>query len=117
MAHDEMQQEKWAAGWETYKRRRDREAEMRAYERGYKDGALAADLESLQKEPAAPVVGTIQWAVTQLMAGRPVKRKNWEHIIYPVSSIEYPGLFVTYKGMLATDWVLVDTPDSPCDSP
>lgn len=107
MAHDEIPD--WVTGWNEYRRTRDEDAEERAYEAGFRRGRAA--MKQDQREPAP---GTIQWAVTQLLAGRAVRRKNREILGPSANPMSLIGMF---DGVLATDWELVETPDSPCDSP
>ena len=114
MAHDEMRQEDWVAGWESYRRRLAENAEKRAYEHGYKDATIDAVL-SNAKTRSKPVPGSIQWAVEQLQAGRSVKRKHVDDLFAPHISASH--LVLTFGDVMATDWQLVETPDSPCDSP
>ena len=111
MAHDEIPD--WVTGWNEYRRTRDEDAEERAYERGYKDATIDAVL-SNAKTRSKPVPGTVQWALTQLLAGRAVRRKNGEILGPSANPMSLIGMF---DGVLATDWELVETPDSPCDSP
>ena len=111
---DEMQQEDWVAGWESYRRRLAENAEKRAYEHGYKDATIDAVL-SNAKTRSKPVPGSIQWAVEQLRAGRSVKRKHADGPLTPHTSASH--LILTLGDVMATDWQLVETPDSPCDSP
>ena len=107
MAHDEIPD--WVTGWNEYRRTRDEDAEERAYEAGFRRGRAA--MKQDQREPAP---GTVQWAVTQLLAGRAVRRKNGEILGPSANPMSLIGMF---DGVLATDWELVETPDSPCDSP
>lgn len=108
MAHDEIPD--WVTGWNEYRRTRDEDAEERAYEAGFRRGRAA--MKQDQREPAP---GTVQWAVTQLLAGRSVKRKHVDGLFTPHTSVSH--LILTFVDVLATDWELVETPDSPCDSP
>ena len=111
---DEMQQEDWVAGWDSYRRRLAESAAKRAYERGYKDATIDAVL-SNAKTRSKPVPGSIQWAVEQLRAGRSVKRKHVDGLLAPHTSVSH--LILTFGDVMATDWQLAETPDSPCDSP
>lgn len=107
MAHDEIPD--WVTGWNEYRRTRDEDAEERAYEAGFRRGRAA-----MKQDQREPVPGTVQWAVTQLLAGRAVRRKNGEILGPSANPMSLIGMF---DGVLATDWELVETPDSPCDSP
>ena len=109
---DEMQQEDWVAGWDSYRRRLAESAAKRAYERGYKDATIDAVL-SNAKTRSKPVPGSIQWAVEQLRAGRAVTRKHadWLFINPPA-----PSIIISLEDVMATDWQIAETPDSPCDS-
>lgn len=106
MAHDEIPD--WVTGWNEYRRTRDEDAEERAYEAGFRRGRAA-----MKQDQREPVPGTVQWAVTQLLAGRAVRRKNGEILGPSANPMSLIGMF---DGVLATDWELVETPDSPCDS-
>ena len=107
MAHDEIPD--WVTGWNEYRRTRDEDAEERAYEAGFRRGRAA-----MKQDQREPVPGTVQWALTQLLAGRAVRRKNGEILGPSANPMSLIGMF---DGVLATDWELVETPDSPCDSP
>jgi hypothetical protein len=107
VAHDEIPD--WVTGWNEYRRTRDEDAEERAYEAGFRRGRAA-----MKQDQREPVPGTVQWAVTQLLAGRAVRRKNGEILGPSANPMSLIGMF---DGVLATDWELVETPDSPCDSP
>ena len=111
MAHDEIPD--WMKGWNEYRRTLDEDAEERAYERGYKDATIDAVL-SNAKTRSKPVPGSIQWAVEQLRAGRSVKRKHVDVLLAPHTSASH--LILTFGDVMATDWQLAETPDSPCDS-
>ena len=114
MAHDEIPD--WMKGWNEYRRTLDEDAEERAYEAGFRRGRASA----LERH-FEPAPGTIQWAITQVLAGRTGKRRgSAETIIAPFPSSndrDMYGLALTFADILATDWELVETPDSPCDSP
>ena len=112
MAHDEIPD--WMKGWNEYRRTLDEDAEERAYERGYKDATIDAVL-SNAKTRSKPVPGSIQWAVEQLRAGRSVKRKHVDVLLAPHTSASH--LILTFGDVMATDWQLAETPDSPCDCP
>ena len=107
MAHDEIPD--WVQGWDEYRRTLDEDAEERAYEAGFRRGRAA-----MKQDQREPVPGTVQWALTQLLAGRAVRRKNGEILGPSANPMSLIGMF---DGVLATDWELVETPDSPCDSP
>lgn len=112
MAHDEIPD--WVTGWNEYRRTRDEDAEERAYEAGFRRGR-AKEQDPRIMELREPVPGSIQWAVEQLQAGRSVKRKHVDDLFAPHISASH--LVLTFGDVMATDWQLAETPDSPCDCP
>ena len=116
MAHDEIPD--WVTGWNEYRRTLDEDAEERAYEAGFRRGRAKEQdprIMELDRRHREPVPGSIQWALEQLQAGRSVKRKHVGGLLSPHASVSHHVL--TFGDVLATDWELVETPDSPCDSP
>ena len=111
MAHDEIPE--WVRGWDEYRRTLDEDAEERAYEAGFRRGRASALERDRGRFEVTP--GTIQWAVKQLKAGRAVTRKHVDDLFAPHISASH--LVLTFRDVMATDWQLVETPDSPCDSP
>ena len=114
MAHDEIPE--WVRGWDEYRRTLDEDAEERAYEAGFRRGRASA----MERGQCEPVPGTVQWAVTQILAGRLVKRRGGNHVWGAGKGrrlSEQHGIMVALEGFLATDWELAETPDSPCDCP
>ena len=111
MAHDEIPD--WVTGWNEYRRTLDEDAEERAYEAGFRRGRASALERDRGRFEVTP--GTIQWAVKQLQAGRSVKRKHVDGLLAPHTSASH--LILTFGDVMATDWQLAETPDSPCDSP
>ena len=113
MAHDEIPD--WMKGWNEYRRTLDEDAEERAYEAGFRRGrasALERDRGRFEEVP-----GTIQWAVTQVLEGRQVESQTANiRILLPPDPNNLQDQFVPlrHKAILATDWELVETPDSPC---
>ena len=116
MAHDEIPD--WVTGWNEYRRTLDEDAEERAYEAGFRRGRAKEQdprIMELDRRHREPVPGSIQWALEQLQAGRSVKRKHVGGLLSPHASVSHHVL--TFGDVMATDWQLVETPDSPCDSP
>ena len=107
MAHAETPD--WVQGWNEYRRTLDEDAEERAYEAGFRRGRASALERDRGRFEVTP--GTIQWAVEQLQAGRSVKRKH----VGGLTSVSH--LVLTFGDVMATDWQIAETPDSPCDSP
>ena len=110
MAHDEIPE--WVRGWDEYRRTLDEDAEERAYEAGFRRGRASALERDRGRFEVTP--GTIQWAVKQLKAGRAVTRKHadWLFINPPA-----PSIIISLEDVMATDWQIAETPDSPCDCP
>ena len=96
MAHDEIPD--WVTGWNEYRRTRDEDAQEWAYEAGFRRGRASALERDRGQFEVVP--GTIQWAVAQLKARRPVSRKNADALFINPPAL---SLILTLEDVMATD--------------